>query len=220
MQKALQQFDRRVTLNPKGFKVYSRDVSHFDGVVEKAERLLERLRPLAKPGVCIQAGGWAGAFPVVLADYFGSVYTFEPERHNYALLKHNTSNLSNVITTSDFALWDAPCSRYLQVTRSTLSHKVLQSPGSTKCQSIDNLGLTSCSALVLSADGSEIAALRGAAETIKKYEPVVVVESKSRHDNLSDIKKELPDYVRFDSVGSKHIFVHHWQAYKLGYWDR
>lgn len=220
VQKVVQQFDRRTFVNDKGHKIYSRDPKHFDGVMEKAERLLTRLRPLAKPGVCVQAGGWTGAYPIVLGNYFGSVVCFEPERHNFALLKFNTANVSNIVSIHNSALNDSVCNRHLQVSRSTLAHKLLQSPGSTKCVSIDSLNLPSCSTIVLDIEGSEVFALKGAANTIKQHRPIVVVDSKVSDATYFDVKKLLTEYVLFDNSGSEKIMMHYEQAYWWGYYDR
>lgn len=218
MQRIVQQFDRRTTLNATGFKVYSRDISHFDAVMEKADRLLKKLRPLVKPGLCVQAGGWTGAYALPMSDYFHSVMCFEPEKSNFSILKHNTKD-SNIIDCHPMALSSGVHNRHLAVARSTLAHKLTQSPGSTKCVSIDSLDLKSCEAIVLDIEGSETYAIEGAKETIKKFEPVIVIGSKVTDTRLTDVRKLLPDYVVFDTVGTKHILVHYYKAFQHGYFD-
>lgn len=216
MQKVVQQFDRRTMLNTTGFMIYSRDPKHWDGVIEKAERLLAKIRPYAKPGVCIQAGGWCGAYPIVFSEYFHSVHTYEPERHNFNILKHNTKD-NIYVGINECALADGCYNRHMVPSRSTLAHRLSLGAGSTKCVSIDSLNLSSCEAIILDVVGSEILALNGAKETIKKFEPVIVVESKVRNDILAEVKKTIPEYVKIETVGTKHIFVHYWKAYQYGY---
>lgn len=56
--------------------------------------------------VCIQAGGGAGMYPVLLNQMFDLVITFEPDVINYACLKDNVERLGKNIVATNHALGD------------------------------------------------------------------------------------------------------------------
>ena len=57
--------------------------------VGRAQDLHEIVKRVGKRRVVVQAGGHIGVYPSLLARYFESVYTFEPELENFRCLVRN-----------------------------------------------------------------------------------------------------------------------------------
>ncbi len=128
----------------------------------------------------IQAGGCLGVYPKHLAQSFDTVYTFEPSASLFQLLATNAPE-PNIIKLQA-ALG---CARDLvgtcQVRRDGkagnhegITHIV--PGGSVPTLRIDDLALPICDLIQLDLEGWELYALRGAAETIQRCRPVVLVE--------------------------------------------
>ena len=143
-------------------------------------------------GVVVQAGGNQGMYPRYYADHFSKVYTFEPDEDNYFCLDfncqgdqyykrkvglgeaNNTMNLVQIApnntgmhrTVSDevVAANNIPADRQYKVEMITL----------------DSLDIEGCDLIHLDVELYETEALIGAEKTIKKYNPIIVVETGGR----------------------------------------
>lgn len=131
--------------------------------------------------VAVQAGGACGVWPAYLAKHFKRVITFEPVRENYECLKKNIEPYDNIKS--------FPCGL-----SSDLSHKINMQVDETEkrnagahyaslggkipCVTIDRLNLKACDFIALDVEGFEEAALKGAAKTIERHSPVIMVEEK------------------------------------------
>jgi FkbM family methyltransferase len=144
------------------------------GIIEKISKNGRNL--------AIQAGGAFGMYPILLRNYFQTVYTFEPNPVSYDLLCKNIwhHQIDNIIA-SDYALgeYDAnvtvrpsPDPRNLGMT--TISDE----PGDIKMIRIDDMYDTNqkVDLIWLDIEGYEYKALLGAKKTIRIHEPVVGVE--------------------------------------------
>lgn len=129
--------------------------------------------------LAVQAGGNVGVYPLALAKLFHTVHTFEPEPDNYACLLANIERhkRSGRIIPSNAALGetDASCSLALSNARNTGTWAI-SGPGETPMQAIDSLDLAECDLIWLDVEGYEVKALRGAAKTIDRHRPIVIVE--------------------------------------------
>ena len=56
---------------------------------------------------------------------------------------------------------------------------------------LDTLNLDACDLLQLDVEGYELQAVRGAVETIKKYKPVIILESSGVELELNQLMREL-----------------------------
>lgn len=143
----------------------------------KKIKLLDKY--VKKKDCAIQAGGNVGVFPRELAKYFKSVYTFEPDRANFDCLVKNCpeDNISMYYA----ALGNNNKKVRVGVSREDLknncgAYQVL-GDGEVQTIMIDDLNLKP-DLIYLDVEGYELMALQGAAKTIKKYHPVIVVENK------------------------------------------
>lgn len=162
----------------------------------------------SKPGrTCVQAGGAFGMYPLRLADHFDKVYTFEPLIANLQCMAVNLGHRENV-TVATNALWHEAAEL-----RMMYSKKVKNSYGahhvSTRVDGVgdgngemvvayplDDWELDNVDLVWLDIEGAEVYALIGAASTIRRCRPVVVIEE----------AKHLPQHkelgVRLDSASA------------------
>jgi FkbM family methyltransferase len=127
--------------------------------------------------VAVQAGGNLGMFAAKLSETFEAVYTFEPDAVLFPMLVANAPR-ENVIR-FQAALGDGP--HFVGTKRETpdnthLGVTHIAGPGIIPTVCLDDLGLRACDLLYLDVEGYELYALRGAAQTIARCKPVIVVE--------------------------------------------
>ena len=130
--------------------------------------------------VAVQAGGNLGIFPKRLARDFATVYTFEPAADLFAMLVRNAPEPN--IVKFQAAVGDSHEGVSLsRIRRDDKPHHHegithVCGPGAIPTLRIDDLGLRVCDLICLDVEGWECQALRGAAATIARCRPVVVVE--------------------------------------------
>lgn len=164
--------------------------------------------------VCVQAGGACGMWPLRYADFFETVYTFEPVRENYECLKFNTYDASN-IKPYPVALSDK------EAIGKILLHPSEQGNagagyfevgvGDVTSITIDGFNLEACDLIQLDVEGHELEALKGAEHTIEKYSPVIVIEEKPLPQMEDDyrfarIYIETQGYEEIDRIHRDVIF--------------
>lgn len=125
---------------------------------------------------CIQAGGHIGIYPRYLAQRFGRVYTFEPERENFACLARN-ADAENIFAARAF-LGDRHGGKALQRhSKSSGGHQItVAAAGAVPVFCIDDLALPDLDGLFLDVEGYEWWILRGAMRTLDKCRPLLVLE--------------------------------------------
>jgi len=129
-------------------------------------------------GVCIQAGGAMGMWAKRLAQVFGRVYTFEPTPQSFHCLNVNCPE-ENIIK-MQAALGNKPCLVKMAYHEKPDNYGAYMAhPGGIiPTLTIDCLDLDQLDLLMLDIEGHELWALQGAANTIDKFKPVIVVEDK------------------------------------------
>lgn len=171
----------------------------------------------------VQAGGNYGIMPWVFSHLFRMVLTFEPDSLNYEYLLRNLNGRENVRAVNA-ALGEA-------VGHARLTHNLVNSGASFLTQDpvvatrtvpavsvmpIDYLPLQACDLLQLDVEGFELAALRGAKDTIRLHRPTIVLEINACATRYGYAKADLDkllaswDYVELKShrIGNDHIYKH------------
>lgn len=189
----------------------SEDLHGVNAALEHVKDLEEAIKFCSKRNVAIQAGGNCGIFPCYLANNFKVVYTFEPENENFFCLVNNA-------TAGNIIKFQAAigCSGSLPVgliydPKNAGGHYVRTGNGILPVISVDSLNLPTCDLLQFDIEGYELFALKGAAETIKKYSPVIMIEHKKHAQRygaepgdviqfLTDIGYEKKQEVRRDLI--------------------
>ena len=162
-----------------GFRWPTRDTECRKAVFSETAKLDKALGYVATRQVCVQAGGNCGVFPKHLSPLFRVVYTFEPHPENFHCLAHNVPE-SNVVKIQA-ALGEQHGMIHLELTereKTNYGAFYMRDGGDIPVLLVDDLHLDACDLLVLDIEGAELQALRGAAHTIRKFRPVILLEEK------------------------------------------
>lgn len=126
--------------------------------------------------VMIQAGGNCGLIVSQFVDWFAQIYTFEPDPVNFYCLNVNLpyTNVHKIQACLGNSHGLVGMSN--QFTDDVGAHHVTEG-GMIPTIKIDDLKLQECNLVMLDLEGYELNALKGAENTIKKYKPVLCVES-------------------------------------------
>jgi FkbM family methyltransferase len=149
--------------------------------------------------VAVQAGGCVGIYPKAMSERFGVVYTFEPDPMNFRCLCANVP--SENVFKFNAALGDGRSPIGMQRVPENVGAHFVDGNGSIPTLRIDDLNLQVCNLIHLDVEGFECRALHGAAETIMRCRPVIVIEDKKGCSDRYGMKiGETPDFVmgRFD----------------------
>jgi FkbM family methyltransferase len=154
----------------------------------------------------LQAGGNCGLYPLLYANHFDRVFTFEPEPKNFYCLTENCKN--NKIIKFNAALSDKSEFVGMGLCMDNVGmHRVGWGDLQVFSMKIDSLELEELSLMHLDLEGHELPALIGATETLKRCKPVVVVETGpakilSQTEELLKIELQEPERVKiFDFLG-------------------
>ncbi len=134
-------------------------------------------------GIAIDGGAHVGSWAVELAKYFEWVLAFEPCAESFEMLCINVNDSilagGHAIAPRQQALMDKCCMVSVdppRPKRRTQTARQVSYGGDVEAVSIDSLELPGCDLIKLDLEGAEYLALQGAAETIKKFKPFLVVE--------------------------------------------
>jgi FkbM family methyltransferase len=136
---------------------------------------------MTKFGTIVQAGGHCGLYPRFYGNYFENIYTFEPAPDNFEALRENCEGVTNAnYHIFNLALGDTEKNIFLDMRykNNTGQYRVIpDKDGNIPQITIDSLELVECDVIHLDIEGYEIPALKGAAKTIEKFEPVIILEA-------------------------------------------
>ncbi len=138
---------------------------------------IERALPyVLKRDLVLQAGGNVGIWPAWLSKRFAKVVTFEPSPDNYECLvknvpanvEHHQAGLGAEAGSVSLVKWPDNSARHY------ISPDM--KGGGIPIVTIDSLNLSACDLIILDIEGFELFALQGGAETIAKFNPVIMFE--------------------------------------------
>lgn len=178
-------------------EVVSKEVDFIDTVMEYVHRR----------NACVQAGGHIGMYPIRLAKYFKTVYTFEPNTNNWECLVKNTKVYPNIIVLNKglsdkkgeeiFLLDKNPDGRansgsafvkdkeYPEYDLKEFNSEVLR---------LDDVITEQIDFIQLDVEGHEYEVLKGATELIKKYKPILMLEGHIKHHKMLELLKSWGYY--------------------------
>lgn len=157
-------------------------------------------------GLVIQAGSHYGLYPKRLSTIFKKVITFEANINVYNKWKNDGEYPS--IERHVAILGEKSGFAGIETVRDHDGQSYVISDGEIPMVTIDSLGLMECDLIYLDIEGYEINALKGAVETIKKFNPIIAMEQKKmirrrKYGNLEDVAKF------FDGIGYSRIAKYH-----------
>lgn len=132
----------------------------------------------------VQAGGNVGVYALALADHFRRVITAEPDPTNVHCLWKNIAarDVFKRVDARQIAFGADPgeCAIFQVEPDNCGAHRIELKPegNGVHVLPIDYLGLLTVDCIWLDVEGFELPALKGAAETIEEWSPVVVIEDK------------------------------------------
>lgn len=148
-----------------------------DWISRHRSAIVDRCVTAERNKVVVQAGGNLGMYPKLLSHNFGHVFTFEPERKNFACLCKNVTE-SNV-TKINAALGDTNALVSMNYVDNVNRGATSLNSGSPfdmiPTFKIDQLNLPILDLLWLDVEGFEGSVLAGATETIKRCSPYLIV---------------------------------------------
>lgn len=159
--------------------------------VQDVDRALAHVKDF---DTCVQAGGNVGYWPLYLADKFKKVYTFEPDKENYACMVENIEGVDNIFH-ERAGLGDRNHAASLVGDRKNCGAYQIEEGGNDfPIVMLDNYNL-SPSLLCLDIEGYELIALRGATETIKRSSPVIMLEDKGLSEKYGTKKGDVEHWL-------------------------
>ena len=194
---------------------------HVHAVIDRAGR---------PDGVAVDVGAYIGVHTVAMSRRFGAVHAFEPQRGIFNLLCANLAlNGCNNVTTYNSALYDrVGAMRLASPERQAVAMPVLDGQpdysrienasglmyepvddgaGDVRSVVLDDLALDRVAIIKVDAEGADLHALRGAADTIRRCRPLVLFEWHRILGALHDTT--LADYEAFFAVLNYDLDVIH-----------
>lgn len=156
-----------------------------------------------KKEIVVQAGGHVGIFPIGLSKHFRQVITFEAVPTNFECLVENIQvrELHNIDYYS-VGLGRERGSANISATKqgnSGATQLVPTDMGDITLTTIDDLNLVDLDLLWLDIEGMEVDALEGARNTIRKFQPIIVLENNGlifAKEFRPDGEEELREYMK------------------------
>lgn len=146
-------------------------------ILMDAENIPKFIRHVDKRRTVVQAGGNVGIYPVHLAEYFDHVLTFEPDPANYACLAQNITKRGGNIAAYHAALGskNGTCSTET-FEEGNVGATMIRDGAEVPVLTIDDRNIQDCDLIWLDVEGYEEPALIGAAKTIERCKPAVILE--------------------------------------------
>jgi FkbM family methyltransferase len=182
--------------------VKDRAINNAESIVPQQVKYLLKLCKNRR--VAVQAGGWQGTAPAMLARHFDLVYTYEPDRDNFYRLIEKVIEWDVIPM---FGLLSDKRGRggIYQHTKHNTGDYRSQDKGDIPRYMIDDLGLDACDLIWLDIQGDEYEALNGALRTIDEFSPVIGFEyAKSKCPQTGDVDAMLLG-LGYEFVGTNHL---------------
>lgn len=154
----------------------------------------------AQKRVAIDVGSHIGLWSFYLAKQFDTVHAFEPVQYHRACFEENVQ-AANVILYS-CALGDAEGGISMHTSLGSSGDSWVNGEGEIPMHRLDSYGFSDVDLIKADCEGGELAALRGAEETIVRCRPTIIVEQKpGRAQKFGLAETAAVDYLQ--SLGAK-----------------
>lgn len=189
-------------LNGALYLIYLRDLHDFDAFRDNCIKDAYRTAAFIRPGMTVvDVGGHIGTFTLMAAARVGErgkVFSFEPEKSNFASLTKNVElNHLSQATAFNNAVSDNSGHVNFYLSEDSEGHSLIKENGpvsavtSADVVTLDQLPLRRVDLLKIDAEGSELAVLRGAQKLLRSNPNIVLIIE----DSPAHSKEELASYL-------------------------
>ena len=154
--------------------------------------------------VAVQAGGWQGDAPLLLALHFDLVYTYEPAIENYGELVKSIDD-QNIIPMFGLLSDKRGTGGVFKNKKNNSGDYRSKEGGAIPRYMIDDLGLEQCDLIWLDIQGDEWEALHGASRTIEEFHPVIGFEHSPKKCPQTHDVDQLLTSLGYEYVGHSHL---------------
>lgn len=157
------------------------------GVYESEEldilfAFLAPLRETFAAGTCLDIGANIGNHSLQFAPLFAAVHSFEPHPQTFRLLDFNVEGVGNVVA-HEIGLGESTGTFTLHESPANLGHSTISAAGAPgdiriRVERLDDLrlDLSKLCFVKIDVEGFEASVLRGASESIRAHQPLIVLE--------------------------------------------
>lgn len=151
-------------------------------------------------GTAVDIGGWYGPWTRRMAERADRVVTIEPVPHLAQRLRDTTPANVEVLQAAatdhsgTATLWLPPDGRGDRGVSSLVRREVHHATLDVPCLPLDELSLPGVSLIKVDVDGSELAVLRGAEDTIRRGRPALFIELELRIQPLDPVLSFLAEH--------------------------
>ena len=182
---------------------------NYEYIVKHLPTMDHAIKRCAGRGVCVQAGGHVGLWPIRLSAFFAEVLTFEPDPDLFQCLDKNLDRAQLYgVHRQETALSNKNQIGFLNRSTSSGANSV-HPDGEIEIDlmTIDALKLPQCDAIFLDIEGHELEALQGGAKTIQTYRPIIQVEELTQPINPVDALLTSWGYRRDQKCGKDQVYL-------------
>ncbi len=163
-------------INYYGKKLYIESINHYHAAIRKdvvRDYILEMSGHLK--GTLIDVGAYIGTHSLI---WKGKVYAFEPNPYNYRVLAKNFSLNSIEGRAYPYALGSRSGISMFDADYASMVGKISdKGTVSVGVRTLDSFSFKQISLVKIDVEGSEYDVLMGAAETLRKWRPLVIFEA-------------------------------------------
>lgn len=192
----------------EGDSYLSADIS-AQGRLDVARDFLLQYKPyIPEGGVVLDVGACLGDFTATFSEFVGPegwVHAFEPNPLVLECLIHNMRGYENVViydhALGDCSIYTSLMLDYRNIGASYLTGTVCGPlPGAVRVAPLDDYNLTRIDFIKIDAEGYEPWVLKGAAQTIRRLRPTLLVEIDQRALSFQGLTPKAV-HMRLDALG-------------------
>jgi FkbM family methyltransferase len=157
------------------YDVYTWPIIANDWYQHHRPKLVEQFEH-RKGGTALMAGGNCGMYPLLLLEFFSLVYTFEPDPRNFYYLSQNCQFPNIIKMNAGLGETSGFCTIKANSENCGMNKTENVQTNSIPIMTIDSFDFQQLDFLMLDTEDSELPALKGAANTIKKFSPIMILE--------------------------------------------
>ena len=158
-----------------------------------------------KFNLIVDIGAWCGTWTLSMQQYAKNIYCYEPNKLHFECLSRNVSK-HNHIRLYNQALGNHNGFVKLKEENATQNTRVLLEKGEIKINKLDSLGVKGIDFLKIDVEGLEMEVLKGAEETLKNVE-YIMIELNGNTEKYGSTKKDVKEYLQ--SLGFK-VLIKTW----------